>query len=427
MDVIIKSGKIISGTSQKEEISDILVSDGKITQIAKNIKHHGKAEVIDAKDLIVAPGLVDMHCHLRDPGDPEDETIASGTRSAALGGFTSIACMANTNPVLDNAAAVKYVISKARQEGVVHVYPIGAATLGLKGERIVEMGRMVEEGAVAFSDDGKPITNSQVMRLAIEYAKAFGIKIISHSEDTSLSNNGLMNEGSTSTKLGLKGIPAIAETSAIERDVQLAGEFGPIHVTHVSTAKSVDIIRKAKKAGVKVTADTCPHYFSLTEIAVEGYNTYAKVNPPLMTPDDVKAIINGLKDGTIDAISTDHAPHKEEKKNVEFAVAASGMVGFETALSLSITNLSKDLSIKEIIEKLTINPAKILGIPKGELQVGADADIVIIDPNEQYEIDTKKFSSRSKNSPFNGAKVKGRVIHTIVSGKIVVQNSKLAA
>lgn len=425
MDVIIKSGKIINGTSQKEEILDILISGGKIHQIAKNIKPQGTEEIIDAKDMVVAPGLVDMHCHLRDPGDPEDETIASGTRSAALGGFTSIACMANTNPVLDNAAAIKYVISKAHQEGVVHVYPIGAATLGIKGERIVEMGKMIEEGAVAFSDDGKPVSNAGVLRLALEYAKTFGVKIISHSEDASLSAGGLMNEGSKSTQLGLKGIPAIAESSAIERDAQLAREFGPIHITHVSTAESVDIIRRAKKAGVKITADTCPHYFSLTEDAVEGYNTYAKVSPPLRTADDVKAIIKGLKDGTIDAISTDHAPHKEEKKNVEFASAASGMVGFETALALSLTNLSNELSMQEIIEKFTVNPAKILGLPKGELKTGADADIIIFDPNAQYEVDIKKFSSRSKNSPFNGFKVKGKVIHTVVYGKLVVRDGQL--
>lgn len=425
MDTIITSGKIIDPASNKEISGDILVEDGKIKEISQKVKKASNAQIIEANGLIVIPGLVDMHCHLRDPGDPEDETISSGTRSAAAGGFTSIACMANTTPPIDNPAIVKYIISKAKSEGIVNVFPIGSVTLGIKGERLVEMGRMIDAGVVAFSDDGNPIMDSKVMRLALEYAKIFGVKIISHAEDRSLSAGGLMNEGALSSKLGLIGIPRLAEETMVGRDIELAQEFGPVHITHVSTAESVKKIREAKKKGINVTADTCPHYFSLTEDAVEGYNTYAKVNPPLRAKSDVEEIIKGLKDGTIDAISTDHAPHKEERKNVEFALAKSGMVGFETALSLAITHLSKDLSLKEIIQKMTINPAKILGISKGQLKVGVPADITIIDPKQEYEIDAKKFISKSKNSPFHGKKVRGKIVYTIVSGRVVVKNGTL--
>ncbi|MBI5701110.1 dihydroorotase [Candidatus Saganbacteria bacterium] len=425
MHVIIKDGTILDARSQKEIKADILIENGKIKEIGKNLKGPANTTIIDAEGLLVSPGLIDMHCHLRDPGDPEDESIESGTRSAALGGFTTIACMPNTNPPLDNSAMIKYITSKSKQVGVVNVLPVGAVTKGLLGRHLTEMGKMIEEGAVAFSDDGMPVSNSQVMRHALEYAKIFGTTIISHSEDLELSAEGQMNEGGLSTILGLKGIPALAEETAIARDIDLASQFGPIHITHVSTAKSVDIIREAKKKGIPVTADTCPHYFSLTENAVEGYNTLAKVNPPLRTQDDVEAIKKGLKDGTIDAIATDHAPHKAEKKNVEFASAAKGSVGFETALSLSLAELKPLLSVNQIIEKLTLAPSIILGIHKGEIKVGADADITIIDPNAEYEINIEAFVSRSKNSPFDKRFVRGKVLHTIVSGRIVVRDGRL--
>ncbi len=425
MDVIIRSGRIIDPASDKDTVSDLLVSDGRIKEIGKSLKAPQNAEVIDAKGLVVMPGLVDMHCHLRDPGDPEEETIASGTRAAAAGGFTSVACMANTKPPLDNPATVKYVVSKAKNEGVVNVFPIGAVTIAVDGKQLTEMGRMIDEGAVAFSDDGRPVSSSQIMRYALQYAKAFGVKIISHAEVLEMSSGGQMNESALSTILGLKGTPAVAEEIMVERDISLAKEFGPVHITHVSTAGSVRLIRAAKENKIPVTCDTCPHYFALTENAVDQYNTLAKVNPPLRGEEDVREIIKGLKDGIIDAIATDHAPHREEKKNVEFAAAASGMIGLETALSISISELSKDLSLKKIIEKLTVNPARILGINKGGLKVGSDADIAIIDPSAEHIVNSKTFASKSKNSPFIGRKVKGKVLYTIVSGKSVLKNGSL--
>ncbi len=426
MDVIIKRGRIIDPSSKLDIEGDILIKDGKIQSISKEISAPG-AEEINAKGLIVMPGLIDMHAHLRDPGDPEDESIETGSMSAAKGGFTSVACMANTNPPIDTPSAVKYVVSKAKQSGVVNIYPVGAVTLGLQGKTLVEMGKMIDEGAVAFSDDGKPVADPQVLRHALEYAKIFGVKIISHSEETSLSQNGQMNEGKVSVKLGLKGIPAIAEEIAVLRDINLAKEFGALHITHISTKGSVEAIRRAKKDGIKITCDTCPHYFYLTEEEVEGFNTFAKVNPPLRTSEDVLAIIAGLKDGTIDAISTDHAPHKQEKKELEFALASCGMVGFETAFSIAYTALEKELGIKNIIEKLSINPSKILGIKGGSIKEGATADITIVDPSFEYVVDPKTFASKSKNSPFGGKKVKGKVLHTIVSGKIVLKDGALLA
>src|SRR3989339_837329 len=397
MVIVICNGKVITPSSKKGENTDILIEDGIVKSIGKNLKIPKDAEIIDASGLLVSPGFVDLHCHLRDPGDPEEETIASGTNSAAKGGFTSISCMANTNPPIDSPSMVKYVVSEAKSSGVVNVFPIGAVTVGLEGKKLAQMGRMLGEGAVAFSDDGRPIADSKIMRLALEYAKAFDVKIISHPENLELSVGGQMNEGAMSTILGLRGIPRQAEEIMVERDISLAAEFGSVHITHVSTASSVKLIREAKSKGIPVTADTCPHYFSLTEKEVDGFNTFAKV----------------------------HAPHREEKKNVEFGLAAKGMVGFETAFPLALTFLSEEIPLNEIIGKMTINPAKILGIPKGEIKVGVDADIVIVDPNAEYEVDIKSFASKSKNSPFNGMKVKGRIVYTIVGGKIVVRDKKL--
>jgi len=425
MGIVIRGGKILEGSSQKEIKKDIFIQEGIIKSIAENIALPKNVQVIEAENLIVIPGLVDMHCHLRDPGDPEEETIASGTMSAAKGGFTSIACMANTTPPIDSPAAVRYVVSKAKQEGIVNVFPIAAATLGLKGTHLVEMERMIEEGAVAFSDDGNPISDPRILRLLLEYARPFGVKIISHPEVLAMSKNGQMNEGVLSTMLGLEGISSQAEELMVERDILLAAKFGAIHITHVSTAQSVIMIREAKSKGIPVTCDTCPHYFSLSEKNVDGFNTFAKVNPPLRTEEDVKEIIKGLKDGTIDAIVTDHAPHREEKKKVEFGLAAKGMVGFETALPLALTFLSKEIPLAKIIKMMTINPAKILGIPKGELKEGAAADLAIIDPNAKHKIDIKQFASKSKNSPFDGMEVQGEIVYTIVEGKVVVKEGRL--
>lgn len=408
--------------------ADILILEGKISKLGPRLSApSSKIPVIDAKALLVLPGLIDMHCHLRDPGDPEEETIASGTRSAALGGFTSVACMANTHPPIDTPAMVKYIISKAQKEAAVNVLPIGAVTRELKGEALSEMGRMLLEGAVAFSDDGRPIINTDIMRRALEYARQFGVPIISHAEDLALSADGQMNESRLSTILGLKGIPGQAEEAMVARDLLLAREFGPVHIAHVSTAGSVKLIRRAKEDGIKVTCETCPHYFTLTEEEVEGYNTLAKVNPPLRGEADVAEVVRGLKDGTIDVIATDHAPHREEKKNVEFGRAATGMVGFETTLGLVISELVDCgiLPLKRAIEKMTLNPARILNLNKGILKPGLDGDLTIIDPKQEYEVEINKFASRSKNSPYQGWKLKGKVVHTIVGGRVVVKDGKL--
>jgi dihydroorotase len=378
--------------------------------------------VIDAKGLYILPGLVDAHCHLRDPGYEYKEDISSGSRSAAKGGFTSIACMPNTNPPVDNEAVVRYIIDKANRQAIVNVYPIGAITKGLEGNELSEMGYMKKAGIVAVSDDGKPVMNPDIMKKAMIYASRFDLPVISHCEDISLADGGSMNEGTISTILGLRGIPSIAEDIMVSREILLSMYTGtPIHIAHVSTKTSVEIIRQAKKHGVKVTAETCPHYFTLTEEACLGYNTNAKMNPPLRTKEDVEAVIEGLQDGTLDIIATDHAPHHFDEKNVEFEFAANGIAGFETALPLTYTYLVDKgfLTLPQMVEKLSLSPAKMLKIDKGIIECGKPADLILADFENQYKIDVSSFASKSKNSPFNGFKVKGRVLATIVNGRVV--------
>ncbi|MBI5078707.1 dihydroorotase, partial [Candidatus Saganbacteria bacterium] len=346
----------------------------------------------------------------------------------ALGGFTTVCCMANTDPPLDNPAVIEYVVAKAKAEAVVNVLPIAAVTKKLKGEELAEMGKCFAEGAVAFSDDGKPIMRSDVMRRALEYARQFGVPVISHCEDADLSAGGAINESELSTMTGLPGIPALSEEVMVARDILLAREYGKVHIAHVSSAGSVKLIRQAKREGVPITCETCPHYFVLTEEATRDYDTNAKVNPPLKTIKDRQAIIHGLKDGTIDVIATDHAPHTIEDKNVEFNLAANGMVGLETALALIFTKLiGVDLlTLKQAVEKLTSAPARILGLAgKGSLKIGADADVIIVDPKAEWVVDASKFASKSRNTPFNGWKLRGKVLYTIVGGKIVVKDGKL--
>jgi dihydroorotase len=424
--VLLKNGRVIDPASNLDGVRDILIEEGKISKIGLRLRAPG-AKVIEAKGRWVVPGLIDMHAHLRDPGRPDKETIATGTRAAALGGFTTVCCMANTEPAIDNPAVVQYVRSKAATTGVVNVLPIGAVTRNRKGERLVEMGLMLKEGVVAFSDDGNPIMRADVMRLALEYAKQFGALIITHCEDLSLSHGGAMNEGALSTAIGLPGISSLSEEIMVARDCLLAAEFGRVHLAHISSAKSIEIIHQAKKKRAPVTGETCPQYFALTEEAVKDYDTNAKVNPPLKTSRDCRAIIKGLQDGTIDVIATDHAPHNLEEKNVEFNSAASGMVGLETALALVITKLiaPKHLTPKEAIAKLTINPARILKLNKGTLAIGADADVAIIDPQAEWLVQADQFASKSKNTPFNGWPMKGKVLYTLVGGRVVVQNGKL--
>jgi len=427
--ILIKGGRVVDPGQGTDSELDILIIDGKIAEVSKKITKSAPrdCEVFDATGLIVTPGLIDMHCHLRDPGNPDEETIASGTASAAAGGFTSIACMANTNPPADSPSVIEYILSKANAEGLVNVMPVAAVTKNLKGEEISEMGRLIDAGAAAFSDDGHPIMNAEVMRRALEYAKQFNALIISHCEDSNLSSGGAMNEGYTSTVLGLNGIPKSSEELMIERDCGLAREFNAkIHIAHISTAGSVDIIRRAKDNGLKVTCETAPHYFTLTEGEVEGYNTNAKMNPPLRTEEDIKAIVKGLKDGTIDAIATDHAPHLIEEKKVEFRDAAFGIVGFETALSLVLTELVDTgvLTLSKAIAKLTLNPAEILGKKLGTLRVGFSGDVTVIDLKKPVIVDINAFYSKGRNSPYNGWKLKGASVAAIVAGKVVMKDGR---
>jgi len=427
--ILIKNGHIIDPLNNMDERLDIYIENGNIAEIDKNLDYTGyDIEVIDAEGKLVLPGLIDMHCHLREPGYEYKEDIESGSRSAAVGGFTSIACMPNTNPVIDNQAVVEYIISKAKSTGIVNVYPIGAITKGLKGEELAEIGELKFAGVVAISDDGKPVMNPDLMKRALQYAGMFDTPVISHCEDLHLVDEGVMNEGYMSTYLGLKGITRAAEEVMVARDVILSEVTGtPVHIAHVSTAGSVDIIRNAKRKGVKVTCETCPHYFTLTDKAVDGYNTAAKMNPPLRTDKDVEAIKEGLKDGTIDVIATDHAPHHIDEKNIEFNLAANGIVGFETALPLGITYLVEPgiLTMNELVQKMCVNPARILGLNKGTLGIGKPADIIIIDKDEEYIVDISKFQSKSKNSPYDGYKLKGTVHYTIVGGRIVVSQKVL--
>ena len=427
MKLLIKNGHIIDVKTEMDGIFDLLVVDGIISEISKDIVAEG-CEIIDADGRYVLPGLVDAHCHLRDPGFEYKEDIESGTKSAAKGGFTSIACMPNTNPVIDSEPVIKYIIDKAKNEGYVNVFPIGAISKGQNGEELAEIGEMKFAGAVAISDDGKPVKNSSLMKKAMQYASIFDIAVISHCEDLELAEDGVMNEGYTSTILGLKGIPAAAEEAMVARDLILAEYLKiPVHIAHVSTARSVELIRNAKKRGAKVTCETCPHYFSLTEEACLGYDTNAKVNPPLRTADDVKAIIEGIADDTIDIIATDHAPHHSDEKNVEFSLALNGMVGFETALPLAITYLVKTgtITINKLVEKMCLNPSKLLCISKGALEVGGSADITIVDVNEEFVVEAQGFSSKSKNSPFGGMKLSGSVWSTIVGGKTIVYENTI--
>ncbi|BDV42863.1 dihydroorotase [Geotalea uraniireducens] len=423
MNLLIKGGRVIDPSQGIDGTFDILVENGLVKEVGSMLPAPAGTETVDAAGLIVTPGLVDMHVHLRDPGLEYKEDIVSGTKAAAAGGFTTVACMPNTKPVNDNKAVTSYIIAKAQNEGVVNVVPVGAITQGSKGEALAEMGDLKEAGCVAVSDDGHPVTNSELMRRALEYAKGMGIMVISHAEDLSLVGDGVMNEGFTATELGLKGIPWAAEDAAVARDVYLAEcTASPLHVAHISTAGSVRIIRNAKARGVKVSCETAPHYFSLTDDAVRGYNTNAKMNPPLRGAAAVAAIKEGLRDGTIDAIATDHAPHHLDEKDVEFNIALNGIVGLETSLPLSLKLVEEGvLTLPALVEKMSCNPARILGLDRGTLKVGAVADLTVIDPNAAWTVTAEGLASKSKNSPWLGEPMKGGAAYTIVGGKIVYQ------
>jgi dihydroorotase len=421
MSIQIKNIRVVDPSQNKDCIEDVFIESGIIVSKPSN----KSSKVIDGKGKIAVPGLIDVHCHLREPGLEHKETILTGTHSAAKGGITSLFCMPNTKPVIDNAPTVEFILLKAQKEGIVNVFPVGCVTKGSLGIELSEIGILKKAGIVAVSDDGSPVSNSQIMRRALEYTKMFNIPVISHCEDKELSANGVMNESLNSTILGLRGIPAQAEEIMVSRDIMLAELTGGyLHITHISTAGSVDMVRRAKKRGIKVTADTCPHYFSLTDDDVRIYDTNTKMNPPLRSKKDVEAIKKGLADGTIDCIATDHAPHTQEEKSREFDLAPFGIIGFETMLSLVLNELvdAKLLTLSQAIEKMSFNPAKIFNLHnRGSLKEGSIADITIIDPQYEYKFEKEDILSKSKNSPFIGKTFKGRALTVIVRGKTVWQ------
>jgi dihydroorotase len=406
-------------------MTDVLIDEGRIVAVGPHLKVPAGATKIDATGRLVLPGFVDLHVHFREPGFEYKESIQSGAGAAVAGGFTSVCCMPNTHPVNDNQAITEFILDRARAAGFANVFPIGAITKGSEGKELAEIGDLRRAGCVAISDDGKPVMNSLVMRRAMEYALAFDVPVVDHCEDLHLAEGGCMNEGAISTELGLPGMPAAAEDVMVARNVALAELTGArLHLAHISTEGSVRMVREAKSRGLKVTAEACPHHFTITEEVVRGYNTYAKMNPPLRTWKDVQAIKEGLRDGTIDVIATDHAPHATQEKQLGFTEAPFGIVGLETALPLTFALVEEGvLSLESAVDKLSTAPAKVFGLTKGTLTVGADADVAIVDQQEQWEVDPAKFRSKSRNTPFAGWKVKGRVMTTIVGGRVVFEAS----
>lgn len=422
MLTVIKGGRVID-PGNLDDILDIVIEDGNIVEIKQNAlagNENKEFKIIDASGKIVVPGLIDMHVHLRDPGYEYKETIDTGGRAAAFGGFTAICCMPNTNPVNDCRQVTEYILKKAVKADTVRIYPVAAISKGLKGDSLCEYGELKDAGAIAVSDDGNPVMNSQLMRRALEYSSGFNLPVISHCEDLALVSYGAMNEGAVATKMGLSGIPNAAESIMVLRDIALCELTGvPVHIAHVSTKESVRAIRDAKERGVPVTAETAPHYFSLTDASIKDYNTNYKMNPPLRTEKDREAICQGLVDGTIDVIATDHAPHSIIEKAVEFDQAANGIIGLETAIPLGLKLVEAGIiDITNLIEKMSKNPARILGLKIG-LEIRKTADITIIDPEISYRINADRFQSLSRNTPFDGWEVKGRAVLTMVGGKIV--------
>ncbi len=431
MRILIKGGHVID-PSRVNGQADVLVEGGKIVAVGRGLdakrgtRSGGPAaQVIDAQGMLVLPGLIDVHVHLREPGFEYKETIQSGTAAAVAGGFTSICCMPNTCPVNDSQAVTEFILEQARNANYARVFPIGAISKGSEGKELAEIGELRESGCVAISDDGKPVMNSQVMRRAMEYARAFDLPVVDHCEDLHLAEGGCMNEGVVSTELGLPGVPGAAEEIMVARNIALAALTGArVHMAHISTAESVRMVREAKARGLHVTAEVTPHHFSLTEEAVRGFETHAKMNPPLRSWADVQALKEGLRDGTIDVIATDHAPHASHEKQLEFAEAPFGVVGLETALSLTWALVDEGvLSPEAAVSKFTTEPARVFGLPTGTLAPGVDADLVLINPETVWTVDPLKFRSKSRNTPFAGWKVKGQVSMTMVGGRIVHQTS----
>ncbi len=419
MALLIKNGRVIDPASNTDDMLDVLVEDGKILELGAGLAAADSMQLIDAAGLLVVPGLIDMHTHLREPGFEYKETIRTGSRAAAAGGFTSIVCMANTNPVNDCASVTNFIKDRAEKQACINVYPVGTLTRGMQGEMLSEYGDMRAAGIIALSDDGRTVKNAEVMRRCLEYAKTFRLPVLCHCEDSDLAGRGVMHEGLVSTRLGMRGIAPAAEEIIVAREINLADLVGhPVHIAHVSTAGSVRIIREAKARGIAVTAETAPHYFTLTDEAAASFDTAAKVNPPLRSLEDTAEIKQALRDGTIDAIASDHAPHATLEKDVEFDNAAFGMIGLETSLPLTLSLVEEGvLTLSQAIEKYTVNPARILQLKKGRIAKGWDADITIIDPGCEYDLEKDGLHSKSSNSPFLGRPLKGRAAFTIVAGK----------
>jgi dihydroorotase len=423
-DILLKGGRLLDPSSNLDAVGDILLRNGKIESVGGTIGTPDGATVVDCAGQVVSPGVIDVHCHLREPGREDVETIATGARAAAAGGFTAVCAMPNTDPVTDNQAAIGFVLKQGRAANAARVYPIGAISIGEKGERLAEFGEMVGAGAVAVSDDGKPVVSAQLMRTALEYARAFGIPVADHCEEPTLADGGAMNEGLVSARLGLKGIPAEAEEIMAIRDILLARRTGGhVHLCHMSTRGSVELIRWGKDRGINVTAEVCPHHISLTEDEVEGYNTNAKMNPPLRSLADVEALQQAVKDGTIDVIATDHAPHHYDEKEREFSDAPNGIVGLETALAVNLTWLVTPgiISLATLVDKMACAPAKLFHLPGGNLRKGTIADVTVFDPNRQWTVDPTRFKTKGRNTPYAGRTLSGVVWCTIVDGKIVHQ------
>ncbi len=424
MKLLLKSGRVVNPATNFNDMVDILIEDEKIVKIGADLQSDD-AEIFDATGLIIAPGLIDMHVHLREPGQEAKEDIGSGTRAAAAGGITTVACMPNTSPVIDNSVLVQGIAQRAQQDGVVKVKVVGALSKGQEGKELAEIGDMLEAGAVAITDDGHYVDSAKLLMNGLDYIARYDLPIISHAEDNTLTEDGVMHEGAVSAMLGMKGRPAVAEDIAVSRDILLAEYTNArIHIAHISSKGAVELVRQAKKRGVKVTAEVTPHHLTLTDEEIKNFNVAAKVCPPLRSKDHVQAMIEGLKDGTIDAIVTDHSPHAFEEKDREFKFAPNGFTGMETSLGVILTNLYHTgiMTIDEIIEKMSVAPAKILKLDAGNIEIGKIADLTVIDTEKTWKVDSNKFYSRGKFTPYDGEELKGKAVATIVNGKIVMEN-----